>query len=247
MTQAAPHCKACDTAINPATDKIGHKNGYDLLKCTGCGTATISPFPSIAELIEFYQSYEGTVDYQKKADKKIARAKKRIARLKGMTKGNKFLDVGCNYGFTIKAALDLGLDATGIDIDDTAVTQSKKSFGDKYFYTIPVEDYAAGGKKADIIYTSEVVEHVHNPDSFVASLAKILNDDGIIYLTTPDSGHWRVPKPFEKWEQVIPPEHINYFNRQGMTTLFEKHGLTVEKYAFNLKPGIRLFARKKKA
>ncbi len=242
---AQPQCRACENKIDAASAKIGHKNGYDIVKCTVCGSAVITPFPTLDQLMAYYQSYEGTVDYQKKAPKKIARAKKRIARLAGMTKGKKFLDVGCNYGFTIKAALDLGLDAHGIDIDDTAVTQSKKSFGDQYFETISIEDYAAAGHKADIIYTSEVIEHVFNPDTFVGALARLLNDGGIIYLTTPDGGHWRVPKPFDTWEQVIPPEHIHYFTKQGLTTLFAKHGLKVEKFGFNLKPGIRLFARKK--
>ena len=143
---AQPQCRACETMIDSAAAKIGHKNGYDIVKCGNCGSAVITPFPTLDQLMAYYQSYEGTVDYQKKAPKKIARAKKRIARLASMTQGKKFLDVGCNYGFTIKAALDLGLDAHGIDIDDTAVTQSKQSFGDKYYETISVEDYAAAGQ-----------------------------------------------------------------------------------------------------
>lgn len=236
-------CKACSTALSPAMT-IGNKNGFDFLCCPQCRTVTVSPFPTPEELMAFYQSYKGTVNYRDKAGKKLNRASKRLKRLMRLTSAKRFLDVGCNYGFTVKAALDLGLDAKGIDIDNTAVSQSKESYGTTKFETISVQDYAARGEKADIIYTSEVIEHVPDPDSFVQAIAQILDKDGILYLTTPDAGHWRRPKEFTQWEQAMPPEHITYFTRKGISALLQKHGLKVESFTFTLKPNLRLIARK---
>lgn len=241
--RAAPYCKACLAPLD-LTHHCGEKNGFKLLSCHDCGTVTVDPFPTIDELIAFYQSYEGTTDYRIKQDKKIRRAKGRIKRLIKYAPGNIFLDVGCNYGFTVKAALDLGLNAKGIDIDDTAVNASKEIFGAPMFETISVQDYASRGSKADIVYTSEVIEHVPEPDEFVAAIAQILNKDGVLYLTTPDGGHWSLPANFADWGMVMPPEHITYFTRKGMTKLLEKHGLKIEKFTFTLKPGMRLIARK---
>jgi SAM-dependent methyltransferase len=238
-----PACKACHNALNPDRS-LGNKNGYDLLRCEGCGTVTVDPFPTPEELTAFYQSYKGTTNYRAKEGKKIARATRRIARLREMTPGKTFLDVGCNYGFTVKAALSLGLDAKGIDIDETAVNASRESFGAQYFQTIAVQDYAHQGHKADIIYTSEVIEHVPDPDAFVDAIANILSPGGVLYLTTPEAGHWRIPRNFLKWDAVMPPEHITYFTRLGITRLLNAHGLTVEKFYFSWKPGMRLVARK---
>lgn len=240
---AAPYCKACHHDLQPS-HSIGEKNGYDLLSCPDCRSVTVHPFPTIETLIEYYQSYKGTTDYRAKAVKKIKRAKKRISRLAAYTSGKNFLDVGCNYGFSVKAAAELGLDAKGIDIDETAITESRKAFSDLSFDNISIEDYAAQGNKADIIYTSEVIEHVHNPDSFMQAVSKTLSPNGILYLTTPDAGHWRVPANFSDWGDVMPPEHIIYFTRKGMARLFEKHGLQPLKFYFALKPGIRAIARK---
>jgi len=238
-----PFCKACHGAINNS-DTIGNKNNYELLKCKKCGTVTVDPFPKVEELIEFYQSYEGSTDYRVKEVKKIARARKRIKRIMKLSKGNKFLDIGCNYGFTIKAASDLGLNAHGIDIDETAVNISKETFGQEKYTAISVEDYAAAGYKADMIYTSEVIEHVPSPEIFIKSISEILNKDGILYLTTPDGGHFSLPKDFTKWDDVMPPEHITYFTRKGMKNLLEKNGFKIKKFFFNLKPGIKLLAKK---
>lgn len=242
---SASICKACRAPHNAATS-LGIKNGFELRPCAECGSVTVDPFPTIEQLIEFYQSYKGSVNYRAKEQKKIRRARRRIQRLMRYTKGRRFLDVGCNYGFTVKAALDLGLDAKGIDIDDVAVKQSVQSFGVGKFETISVEDYARNGGRADIIYSSEVIEHVHDPDGFVKALADILVDDGIAYLTTPQAGHWRVPRNFTQWDQVMPPEHITYFSREGLTRLLAKHGLRVEKFSFTLKPNIRVIARRAK-
>ncbi len=238
-----PACKACHNALNPDRT-LGEKNGYALLRCEGCGSVTVDPFPSVEELVAFYQSYKGTTNYRAKETSKIRRASRRIAYLREMTPGKVFLDVGCNYGFTVKAALALGLDAKGIDIDETAVKASQESFGADNFRTIAVQDYANEGHKADIIYTSEVVEHVHDPDAFIDAIAKILSPGGVLYLTTPDAGHWRVPRSFLKWPTVTPPEHITYFTRLGITRLLNAHGLKVEKFFFAWKPGMRLVARK---
>jgi SAM-dependent methyltransferase len=239
----APFCKACHANLSAAKSR-GQKNGYNLLACTACGTVTVDPFPTIEQLIAFYQGYKGTTDYKAKRDSKIKRATRRIKKLKKLTNGRRFLDIGCNYGFTVKAAQDLGLEAFGIDMDDTAVNGSREMFGPKNFETISVQDYARRGAKADIVYTSEVIEHVPDPDGFVQAIADILPKGGVLYLTTPDGGHWNLPKDFTQWKDVMPPEHITYFTRKGMRGLLEKHGLRPEKFFFSLKPGMRLIARK---
>lgn len=238
-----PQCKACGVPLS-TRNEAGVANGYGLLRCPSCGTVTVDPWPTVEELIAFYQSYKGTTDYRKKADKKIARAKARLRKVAKRAPGKRLLDVGCNYGFTVKAGLDLGLDARGIDIDATAVAASIETFGPHY-ETVSVQDYAARGEKADMIYTAEVVEHVPDPDSFIGAIAKILNPNGVLYLTTPDSGHFSVPKDLTTWHNVMPPEHICLFTRKGMVHLLEKHGLKVEKFFFAFKDGMRLIARKK--
>ncbi len=235
-------CKACGNAINTG-NQIGHARGYDLLRCPACATVVVNPWPTVAELMAFYQSYKGTSDYRKKAKRKVQRATRRLRKVASRAPGKRLLDVGCNYGFTVKAGLDLGLDARGIDIDATAVAASVETFG-QHFECVAVQDYAARGETADMIYTAEVVEHVPDPDSFIAAIAKILVPNGVLYLTTPDAGHFTVPKNFATWHHVMPPEHITYFTRKGIAQLLAKHGLKVEKFFFTFKDGMRLIARK---
>ncbi len=238
-----PYCKACRTELNTSISR-GHSDGYDMIPCPSCSTVTVHPFPTVEQLIEYYQAYEGSTDYRAKQDKKIRRAHNRIKRLQKFTDGTRFLDVGCNHGFTVEAATRLGFNAHGIDIDKEAVISSQQTFGADRYTSIAVQDYAAAGNKADIIYTSEVIEHVPDPDSFVKAIAEILDVGGILYLTTPDSGHFRVPKNFVEWNDVMPPEHITYFTKEGLRILLKKYGLEIQKFHWNLKPGLKLVAKK---
>jgi SAM-dependent methyltransferase len=236
-------CNACHSTEGTAI--VGTKDAYTLHRCICCSSVSITPFPTLADLKAYYEAYKGTTDYTKKEKRKIQRSSRRIARLKGFTKGRDFLDVGCNYGFAVVAAHALGLNAQGIDVDSTAINSNKQRYpGQGSFDYVSVEDHAAKGAKADIIYTSEVIEHVPDPNSFVAAISKILNPGGVVYITTPDASHFRVPENFASWDQVIPPEHVSYFTRDGMKELLERHGFTKVKFGFNLKPGMRVIALK---
>ena len=93
-------CKACGEILSQ-DNSIGIKDDYALLRCPACQTVTVSPFPTVEELIAFYQQYRGTPGYSAKHEKKIRRAKKRILKIKKYSQGKRFLDVGCNAGFTV--------------------------------------------------------------------------------------------------------------------------------------------------
>jgi len=195
----------------------------------------------------YYQSYTGSTNYtsEEKKKNKIIRATRRIERLAKYTTGKNILDVGCNYGYTIISANNLGFNAFGIDIDGTAIESCKNNINKNQFKAITIEDYSNENPESmDIVYTAEVLEHVLNPFSFISSINKVLKKGGILYLTTPDVGHLMVPHNKENWKEVRPPEHITYLNKQSLKRLLERNGFKIEKFFFNIKPGIRVIARK---
>jgi len=183
--------------------------------------------------------------YGRKEEAKIRRAHKRIAKYMRKDNGKRFLDVGCNNGYAVKAALDLGWDAHGIDVDAKTIADAAGRFGDKHFTACTVENYARAGHQVDAIYTSEVIEHVPDVDAFVDALGKLLSFHGQLFLTTPDASHLRVPRLFETWNAVNPPLHLHYFSKEGMQQLLRRHGFTVERFILSLKPQMKLIARKR--
>ena len=237
-------CRGC---LSVALSPVGEKDGFRLFRCESCGTTVTDPYPTNEELMAYYSNYAQTGNYLKKQDRKFKRGLGRVKRmLRAGAPGKRFLDIGCSIGAVTAAAASLGLDAYGIDIDPQTLEVAKQQYGDRAkFDFISVEALAARGDKFDMIYMSEVVEHVNNPEEFIAAIASLLNTGGLLYLTAPDGGHFGVPKKFTDWDMVTPPNHLTYFTRKGITQLLSRHNLIAKKFQLALKPGLKVFAYKK--
>ena len=101
-------------------------------------------------------------------------------------------------------------------------------------------------KKYDLIYCSEVIEHVKDHISFTISLKKILKPKGIIFLTTPDIDHISLPKDkFSLFETnfIRQPEHLYYFTIKSIELLFRNNKLSKNRFLKTRSPSIKLIAR----
>lgn len=240
----ANSCPAC-AAVSKAHSPVGRKNGHELVCCRICQTVFVEPMPSGETLSCLYDHYRSTAKYLRKRDGKVRRALWRL-RLLPIPRGARFLDVGCNAGFAVSAALRLGLDAHGIDVDGEAIRQARTWLPPERFSAISVQEYVTRGERADVIYMSEVLEHVPHPESVVAAISAILNPRGLLYLTCPDAGHFLRPSPFTDWKECKPPEHLVYYTRQGLRALFGRHGFERIRFRPHTKPSHRMTARKPK-
>lgn len=235
-------CRAC---LGGNLTKIGEKDGFTLLRCADCRSALAAPLPSEQALMEFYQNHKKSACYKNKKASKLYRSIGRVKRiLRAKPPGKTFLDIGCNIGYMVAAAEGLGLDAHGIDIDGAAIETARRNFPKGGFELISIQDLAARGDQFDIAYMSEVIEHVRDPDAFIAATVKVLKPGGLLYITCPDGAHFGVPRDFSKWGMVCPPEHLTFFSRKGMKKMLARHGLKVEKFQLAFKPGMKAFARK---
>lgn len=216
-------------------------------QCPPCDTIYIYPLPSSCLVEELYNdSYEGaTTGYFSKVTSKLRRCRRRMKTLVSWVKSPKrFLDVGCNGGFGVEAARENGLEAVGIDLDAVSLAYAKKNYPRGEYYHSPVERLPVSIEPFDIIYSSEVIEHVPNPHPFVEAISRLLKPGGIFYVTTPDIHHWRVPKNITGWETFCPPTHCLYYSRKSLRMLLERYGIKVQKTFIAFKPGIKMIARK---
>jgi 2-polyprenyl-3-methyl-5-hydroxy-6-metoxy-1,4-benzoquinol methylase len=62
---------------------------------------------------------------------------------------------------------------------------------------------------------SELIEHVPSPQRFLRRAEELLEDGGVLYLTTPNFGSLARRMLGEAWS-VIHPEHIGYFERSTL-------------------------------
>jgi 2-polyprenyl-6-hydroxyphenyl methylase/3-demethylubiquinone-9 3-methyltransferase len=101
--------------------------------------------------------------------------------------GKTALDMGCGAGLLAEPLARLGADVTGIDAASETISVAR-SHAASSGLTI---DYQQGdtetvrGRQFDIVTCLEVIEHVADPAAFVAQLANLVADGGLLILSTP--------------------------------------------------------------
>ena len=103
-------------------------------------------------------------------------------------RGLKILDIGCGGGLLAEPIARLGASVTGIDVTEAAIIAAKahaKTMRLSIDYqTIAAEELAASGVIFDVIYASEVIEHVVDRPIFIEAIAKMLAPNGVVIVTT---------------------------------------------------------------
>lgn len=223
---------------------LGDKNGFPVVQCRDCSHRFIHPMPSQEVIDAYYARYWINHKNIRNGDKKIRKLKRILRPFLARAPGKRFLDIGCNTGFGVEAARQLGFEATGVDLSGEAIEIAKELYGQNRFVAGTAQDFAANGEQFDAILCREVIEHMPEVHSFMAALKSLMKVGGVLWLTTPDAGHLRVPKNFPEWKEVIPPEHLSYFNRASLTRLLREYDIEILHKKLIWKPSLRVLARR---
>ncbi len=243
---ANPTCQVCGAAERRLF--IRHQ-AHELYECAACGLVYLEPMPSEAELEALYcDSARGeSSGYFAKVASKMRRSRRRfraLARHLRPGHGGRFLDIGSSAGFMVEAAREAGFEAWGIEPDPSAVRFARAHYPRGHYIAGRIESFDWTGARFDALYCSEVIEHVPDANRFMAKVAALVGPGGVLYLTTPDIGHWRRPREIRAWQALAPPGHCLYFNRSNLTLLLERHGFEIFKRRLAFKPGIKVLARR---
>jgi SAM-dependent methyltransferase len=93
-----------------------------------------------------------------------------------ISKGDKLLDVGCGRGEFLKGFLELGIDASAVDLSESA----KELCPDVELRISNIEEdgipYA--DDTFDIVYSKSVIEHFYYPEKFMSEVFRVLKPGG---------------------------------------------------------------------
>ena len=102
--------------------------------------------------------------------------------------GLRFLDIGCGGGLLAEPMARLGGSVTGIDVTEAAITaaalHASQNGLDIDYQCCTAETLASSGARFDVIYASEVIEHVADRALFIEAIARMLEPQGVVVITT---------------------------------------------------------------
>lgn len=106
----------------------------------------------------------------------------------GQLDGLSAIDIGCGGGLATEPLARLGARATGLDVTDENIAAAQahaSAEGLEIDYrTGTAEALAASGVTYDVVISLEVVEHVPDPDAFLAATAALVAPGGLLVLAT---------------------------------------------------------------
>ncbi len=242
------HCAACGASglvahlkvagdagpdgLIPTTDRFGTALS-DLVRCPECGHRQTEPMPADAVLQSAYAD-AASEDYVEEESGQRATARRALAQIEqhlvadphnGGPRKRRLLDLGCWVGFLLAEAQERGWEAVGVEPSQFASAYARDELGldvrtgELLSSPLPLGHY-------DAVVMGDVIEHLPRPGEALERLAQLLRPSGVAWMALPDAGSLLARRMGRRWWSVI-PTHVQFFTRDSITTLLERHGWTV--------------------
>jgi 2-polyprenyl-3-methyl-5-hydroxy-6-metoxy-1,4-benzoquinol methylase len=225
-TLAADHFKITDSHYGSL---------WTFFRCSDCHFVFSNPYLPEENLVEFYTQLEDR-EYSEEAEGRSRNFKTILARLKRLKPGNTLLDIGAASGIFLDLARQQGYHGEGIEPSTSLVNEAEQRRGLHLFNGTAAEYIRTNtGKTFSIITLLDIIEHLVEPDEFMAKLDNLIEDNGILVLVTPDIDSLTARILGNRWWHYR-IAHIQFFNRAALEYLLEKHHYEIvarKRYVWN--------------
>jgi len=145
--------------------------------------------------------------------------------------GERVLDLGCGAGAFTAALLAHGCDVVGVDIAERALERARTAAPGADLRRIDDDGgIPLGHADVDLVWCSEVLEHVPDAAGLLAEVRRVLRPHGRLLLTTPAHGPLRrVLIAALRFDAHFDPdgEHVRFYTARSLRTSLERAGLVV--------------------
>jgi len=141
--------------------------------------------------------------------------------------GQNILDIGCRDGALTKYFVN-GNDVLGTDIDEKSLNKAKENLNIKtMLHDLNGDWHELEGRKFDIIFAGEVLEHLYYPENVIKKVKAHLNQGGMFVGSVPSAfsikNRIRYALGKKQNTPLEDPTHINHFSYDELTGLFNKY------------------------
>jgi SAM-dependent methyltransferase len=138
------------------------------------------------------------------------------------------LDVGAATGLLVSAARRAGLDAIGLEPSRT-LSEVARRHHEVPVLTGVLPHPELSGKRFDVVFLVDVIEHVADPLALLRRCAEHLQPDGLLLVVTPDVESFAARLLGPRWWHFR-IAHVGYFDRRSLGVALERAGLRAEQW-----------------
>jgi 2-polyprenyl-3-methyl-5-hydroxy-6-metoxy-1,4-benzoquinol methylase len=149
------------------------------------------------------------------------------------------LDLGCGNGYLVNHLISLGYNAYGTDASEQGIAIAAEGNPGRFF----VQDLSTNelphelqGLQFDTIISTEVIEHLYDPEKFIDFCKQALVANGELIISTPYHGYLKnlLLSLTNKWDEHMSPlwlgGHIKMWSVKSLGSLLSGKGFTVTQF-----------------
>ena len=216
-------------ALRPEDFRITDSNygaTLALRRCLDCDFI----FAEDEEVCALTALYEQLTDpeYEKSQDTRALQMRWLISAARHLRpEARSLLDIGAASGMLVAEARRQGLDAIGVEPSRPLVELARSQNAVEVLPGIFPHPQLVG-RRFDLIFLVDVIEHVSNPLGLLRHCAQALNARGVVVVITPDVGSITARVAGKRWWHFR-LAHVGYFSRRSLAAIIGAAGLVVLK------------------
>ncbi|WP_421359973.1 class I SAM-dependent methyltransferase [Agrobacterium rosae] len=180
--------------------------------CEACDLGYQTPRPTLEASIAYMDWRWSSEDaYVRDNDGKRKTSAKQISIVRDQVGDKKVrvLDFGAGSGAFVKAAIDAGHDAVGIEHSQGAIDRALEDYGVTILKEVPA------GETFDVVTMWDVIEHLRDPISVLTMVKNLLKPGGILIIETGNYEFWERHSLGDKWRLYLLDHHF-YFTPKSL-------------------------------
>jgi ubiquinone/menaquinone biosynthesis C-methylase UbiE len=142
--------------------------------------------------------------------------------------GERVLDLGCGAGRFVAALRDAGADPVGVELADAALARARRNVPGADLRLVAADgSLPLGHGEVDLVWCSEVLEHVPDTLAFLTEIRRVLQRGGRLLVTVPDHGRFkRTLLALAHYDAHYDPlgDHVRFYTRRSLTRVLHATG-----------------------
>lgn len=136
-------------------------------------------------------------------------------------------DVGCERSELLNVLKGAGCRVVGTQISTAAADFARWQFGIEV-YVGELMEAPFASDRFDVVIMLNVLEHLRDPERYVAQVAGMLEPGGMFWIEIPNAGSFTARVCGKNWLHHDPAHHLWAFDKTGIASLIGRYGFVID-------------------